>query len=101
MLAQHPKTNGIAVHATAVFLPGILLITWGVWASRIGMLVSGICFGFFVSSMGPTWAEVVVLLTGQELAPLALGHSLCIVSFGWIIGPPLAGNSSSYHIHPP
>ncbi len=52
MLAQHPITNSVAVHATAVFFTGVSLITWGIWTSRIGMLVSGISFGFFVSCMG-------------------------------------------------
>ncbi len=96
LLAQHPLTNSVAVHATAVFFTGVSLITWGIWTSRIGMLVSGISFGFFVSCMGPTWAEVVVLLTGHDLSALALGHSLCIMSFGWICGAPFAGKSLAH-----
>ena len=50
-----------------------------------------------MTAIGPTWAEGVRVLAGEQLFTLALGYSQLIMGFGWIIGPPLAGKHFINH----
>ncbi len=85
--------NAVAVHAGAVLCVGISVIIWATWTSLFGMLTCAMLFGFFMASMGPTWSEVIVLLAGPDLSPLAIGYNLGLCGFGWIVGAPLAGKT--------
>ena len=90
-LMQLSWTNTVMVHAAAVFITGASQIIWGFWVSEVGMVVCAAVFGCSVVSYGCTWSEVTMLITGEDLFPLAVGYSMLIMGPGWMIGAPVAG----------
>ncbi len=44
-----------------------------------------------MATNGPVHSEVVLLVVGEQLYPLALGCSWMFLAVGWMLGGPVAG----------
>ena len=58
-------------------------------------MICAVLYGFNVASIGVVVFEVNAILAGPGLSAIGIGYSLLFSGFGWLMGPPVAGEESS------
>ncbi len=59
-------------------------------------MICAVLYGFNVASIGVVVFEVNAILAGSELSAIGIGYSLLFSGVGWLLGPPAAGEESSF-----
>ena len=62
------------------------------------VILSNVIFGFISAVGGPLLPSIIIEFLGEENLAIGYGFLLIFEGLGSFVGPPLAGNSSRYHI---
>ncbi len=90
-VTHHPSVR-VSVYFTAcLFLVAVSLCTMTAWTSAVGLMLSVVTAGYFISAQGPVFCEVLLEICGPEDFSYGYGFACISNGAGYVLGAPCAG----------